>query len=64
MERLAKSEANVKELKETVEALQSESDHPKDKRIIELAKKNRVLQTQLESYKNKALKATEELSNL
>ncbi len=42
-----------------MDAIQGGGDSAKDKKIIDLAKKNRALQTQVESFKNKAAKATE-----
>ena len=59
MERLFKSEKQLTDMKETYEAVVSESDHQKDKKIIDLAKKNRALQLQAESLKTKACKAAE-----
>ena len=41
-------------MKDTYEAVISDKDSLKDKKIIDLAKKNRALQLQAESLKNKA----------
>lgn len=46
-------------MKETIDSLTTNSESLKDKKIIDLAKKNRQLQTQVESYRNKAAKAAE-----
>ena len=46
-------------MKETFDAIQADSDGQKDKKIIDLAKKNRGLQLQVESLKTKAAKAAE-----
>jgi hypothetical protein len=46
-------------MKDTYEAVISDKDALKDKKIIDLAKKNRVLQVQGESLKDKASKAAE-----
>ena len=46
-------------MKETFEAIQADSEGQKDKKIIDLAKKNRGLQLQIESLKTKAAKAAE-----
>ena len=43
MDRLYKSEKQLGEMKETYEAVIGESEHLKDKKIIDLAKKNRAL---------------------
>ena len=59
MERLFKSEKQLNEMKDTYEAVISDKDSLKDKKIIDLAKKNRVLQVQAESLKDKASKAAE-----
>ena len=44
MERLFKSEKQLGDMKDTYEAVISDKDSLKDKKIIDLAKKNRVLQ--------------------
>lgn len=59
MDRLFKSEKQLTEMKETYEAIAGDVDHQKDKKIIDLAKKNRALQLQAESLKAKAAKAAE-----
>ena len=46
-------------MKETFDAIQADSEGQKDKKIIDLAKKNRGLQLQVESLKTKAAKAAE-----
>ena len=46
-------------MKETFEAVSTDSEGIKDKKIIDLAKKNRGLQLQVESLKTKAAKAAE-----
>ena len=46
-------------MKETFEAITADQDNLKDKKIIDLAKKNRGLQLQVESLKTKAAKAAE-----
>ena len=57
MDRLYKSEKQLGEMKDTFEAIVGKSDSLKDKKIIELSKKNRALQLQSESLKTKAAKA-------
>ena len=52
-------EAKNTEMKETLDAVSGGQEGAKDRKIIELAKKNRLLQTQVESLKTKAAKATE-----
>lgn len=47
------------DLKETLDAVSSSQENLKDKKIIDLAKKNRNLQMQVESAKTKAAKAAE-----
>ena len=47
------------EYKDMVEAIQTGKSDLKDKKIIELAKKNRALQLSVESLKTKAAKAAE-----
>jgi hypothetical protein len=59
MERLFKSEKLLGDMKDTYEAVISDKDSLKDKKIIELAKKNRALGIQAESLKNKAAHAAE-----
>lgn len=46
-------------MKETVDAISSNQDNLKDKKIIDLAKKNRNLSMQVESLKTKCAKAAE-----
>lgn len=46
-------------MKDTFDAINSDQDGQKDKKIIDLAKKNRGLQLQVESLKTKAAKAAE-----
>jgi hypothetical protein len=43
MERLIKAERQTAEMKETFDAISSNQDNLKDKKIIDLAKKNRNL---------------------
>jgi len=43
MDRLYKSEKELNEMKETYQAITSDSESMKDKKIIDLAKKNRAL---------------------
>ena len=64
MERLFKSEKQLKDMQETYNAIASDQDSIKDKKIIDLAKKNRVMQVQCESLKDKAAKAAEFALNL
>jgi hypothetical protein len=59
MERLIKVERKNEEMKETVDAISSNQDNLKDKKIIDLAKKNRNLSMQVESLKTKCAKAAE-----
>ena len=62
MEKLFKADKQVteyKDLLETVSGKTSQSDSLKDKKILDLAKKNRSLQLQVESLKTKAAKAAE-----
>ena len=47
------------DLKQTADVLKSDNDSLKDKKIVELSKKNRALQIQAESLKTKAAKAAE-----
>ena len=46
-------------MRQTYEAVISDQENLKDKKIIDLAKKNRALQLQAESLKTKAAKAAE-----
>lgn len=64
MERLIKAERKNEELRETIDAVSSSQEHLKDKKIIDLAKKNRNLQMQVESLKTKCAKAAEIAVNL
>ena len=59
MDRLFKSEKQLEEMRQTYEAVISNSDSLKDKKIIDLAKKNKALLIQAESLKTKAAKAAE-----
>ncbi|CDW71896.1 UNKNOWN [Stylonychia lemnae] len=60
MEKLFKSEKQVNEYKEMVDAISNGGKADlKDKKLIDLAKKNRSLQLQVESLKTKAAKAAE-----
>ena len=46
-------------MKATFDAISADQESHKDKKIIDLAKKNRGLQLQVESLKTKAAKAVE-----
>ena len=46
-------------MKDTFDVISADSEGQKDKKIIDLAKKNRGLQLQVESLKTKAAKAAE-----
>ena len=62
MEKLFKSDKQVQEFKDLVETMSGkvgQSGDIKEKKILELAKKNRALQLQVESLKTKAAKAAE-----
>lgn len=62
MEKLYKADKQItdyKELLDTVTGKTAQSDSLKDKKILEIAKKNRSLQLQVESLKTKAAKAAE-----
>ena len=59
MDRLFKSEKELNDMKETYESIIGSSESLKDKKIIDLAKKNRALQLQAESLITKAAKAAE-----
>lgn len=60
MEKLFKSDKQLQEARELAESIsKGATSDIKDKRIIELAKKNRSLQLQVESLKTKAAKAAE-----
>ena len=62
MEKLFKADKQCNDYKDLVEAMSgkvNQSGDIKDKKIIELAKKNRALQLQVESLKTKAAKAAE-----
>ncbi len=62
MEKLFKSDRQCTEYKELVDSVSgkvAQSGDIKDKKILELAKKNKALQLQVESYKTKAAKAAE-----
>ena len=59
MDRLFKSEKELGDMRSTYESVISDNENLKDKKIIELAKKNRALQLQAESLKTKAAKAAE-----
>jgi len=64
MERLIKAERKNEELKSTIEAVSGNQDNLKDRKIIDLAKKNRNLQMQVENLKTKCAKAAEIAINL
>ncbi len=59
LDRLYKSEKQLDEIKSTYDVLKCDNDSLKDKKIIELSKKNRALLIQAESLKTKAAKAAE-----
>ena len=62
MEKIFKADKQCNDYKDLVETMSgkvSQSGDIKDKKIIELAKKNRALQLQVESLKTKAAKAAE-----
>ena len=59
MDRLYKSEKQLADMKDTYEAVVGGSENQKDKKIIELSKKNKALQLQAEGLKTKAAKAAE-----
>lgn len=59
MDRLYKSEKELGDMRSTYDAVVSDNEALKDKKIIELAKKNRALQLQAESLRTKAAKAAE-----
>ena len=59
MDRLFKSEKELNDMRTTYESIISDNENLKDKKIIELAKKNKALQLQAESLKTKAAKAAE-----
>ena len=59
LDRLYKSEKMLQDMKDTYEAVTGSSDSQKDKKIIELAKKNRQLQLSNEVLKTKAAQAAE-----
>lgn len=59
LDRLYKSEKQLADIRETFEAVSSNSESLKDKKIIDLVKKNKALHIQAESLKNKAAKAAE-----
>lgn len=64
LEKLYKSQNQVKEYKEIIDSIQnngSSDTNFKDKKILELARKNRDLQVRVESLKNKAARAMEEV---
>jgi len=44
LDRLYKSEKQLDDLKQTADVLKSDNDSLKDKKIVELSKKNRALQ--------------------
>jgi hypothetical protein len=54
----------VQDMKGSFEAISTDNDSHKDKKIIELAKKNRGLQLQVESLKTKAASAAKIALNL
>lgn len=59
IERLFKSEKQLKEVQGTLDSLSNSSESLKDKKIIELSKKNKALVIQSEGLKTKAAKAAE-----
>jgi hypothetical protein len=59
LDRLYKSEKLCNDFKDTIDALSNTSESQKDKRIVELVKKNKALNLQAEGLKNKAAKAAE-----
>ena len=59
MDRLFKSEKELNERRETYDAITGSNESLKDKKIIDLSKKNRALYLQAESLKAKAAKAAE-----
>ena len=59
IDRLYKSEKMLQEMKDTYEAVTSNSDSQKDKKIIDLAKKLKQLQVSNEVLKSKAAQAAE-----
>ena len=59
MERLYKSEKQLAEFKDTIDTLSTSAESLKDKKIVELVKKNKALYIQSESLKTKAAKAAE-----
>ena len=59
LDRLYKSEKQLEDMSGTYEALATKNESLKDKKIIELSKKNRALMLQAESLKTKAAKAAE-----
>ena len=59
MDRLFKSEKELNEMRETYDAITGSNESLKDKKIIDLSKKNRALYLQAESLKAKAAKAAE-----
>lgn len=66
VERLYKAENESKELKAALDLVQSEnpSMDAKERKILELAKKNRELQVRVESLKNKAARAMQEVNTM
>ncbi|CAI2368600.1 unnamed protein product [Moneuplotes crassus] len=67
LEKLYKSQNQVKEYKSIIDTIQSSDGKTvdfKDKKILELARKNRDLQVRIESLKNKAARAMEEVIRL
>ena len=59
IDRLYKAEKELGDMRGTYEAITGDSESLKDKKIIELAKKNRALQLQADGLKTKAAKAAE-----
>lgn len=59
MDKLFRADKQIEELKNAYESVASTSESAKDKKIIELAKKNRALSLQVETLKTKAAKAVE-----
>lgn len=58
-DRLNKSEKEVAELRNTMEALAGDVDSQKDKKIVELVKKVKQMQVKVEAFKNKSNEASE-----
>ena len=59
LDRLFKSEKQLEEMRQTIDTLQSGAESQKDKKIVELIKKNKALSLSNEGLKTKAAKAAE-----